>query len=417
MKQEAVKLLQLLDQFGEEGRLVGGCVRDEHLGLTPNDYDIAATPEPEQTAAIMRQAGYKVIPTGLDHGTISVLTPLGIIQVTTLRRDVSTDGRHAQVSFSRDFAVDAARRDFTINALYEDQHGKIYDFFGGLTHLREKKLVFVGDAAQRIREDYLRILRFFRFQARFGFEADPEALDAIVASKDGLVQLSRERVQHEIWGFLDCEKVSTGLVAMTELGVMPLILSRVNWVELNHLPALWDEHASIPSQRPEIRLALALLLSGIVTREGIADVCHSLRCSKRQRDYMSVLICGYGDFMASLDSWDKIGQLPDLFMHHLEPAWRLWLRCQVKVGPYHATNLARLREIEEHFGHIRRAKLPLATKELTSRFCLHGKDIGVILSQLTRSYRNGVWKTEEEAYRLVETEILPPVATSTMVDN
>jgi len=111
--------------------------------------------------------------------------------------------------------------------------------------------------------------------------------------------------------------------------------------------------------------------------------------------------------MAALDSWDKIGHLPNFFMRHLEPAWRLWLRRRVKVTPRHRSNLARLQEIEERFGHIRRAKLPLETKELTFRFHLHGKDTGVVLSQLTRSYRNGMWQTAEEAFRLVEKEILP----------
>jgi len=293
MKQEALKLLWLLEQHQEEGRLVGGCVRDEQLGLTPNDYDIAATPEPERTTTIMCQAGYKVIPTGIRHGTIGVLTPLGIIEVTTLRRDVSTDGRHAQVRFSRDFEEDATRRDFTINALYEDRHGHIYDFFGGLTHLREKRLVFVGDAAQRIQEDYLRILRCFRFQARFGLEVDPGALIAIGADKDGLTRLSWERVQHEIWSFLACETVSVGLAAMIELSVIPLILPQVNWAELNDLPALWDEHAGLSSLLPETRLGLALLMAGITAPAEIDEFCRSLRCSNRQRDQMITLICGY----------------------------------------------------------------------------------------------------------------------------
>lgn len=183
---------------GEETRLVGGCVRDALLGSAASDIDLATTLKPEAVMGHARRAGLKAVPTGIEHGTITVVTPHEALEVTTLREDVETDGRHAVVRFGGDFAQDAARRDFTINALSLGADGQLHDTVGGLDDLRAGRVRFIGEAATRIREDALRILRFFRFHARFAeAEPDAQALDACIAARDALDGLSRERVRNE----------------------------------------------------------------------------------------------------------------------------------------------------------------------------------------------------------------------------
>jgi len=182
----------------EETRLVGGCVRDALLGSAASDIDLATTLRPEAVMEYARRAGLTAVPTGIEHGTITVVTPQEPIEVTTLREDVETDGRHAVVRFGGDFAQDAARRDFTINALSLGADGALHDTVGGLDDLRARRVRFIGEAATRIREDALRILRFFRFHARFA-EAEPDgpALAACIAARDAIDGLSRERVRNE----------------------------------------------------------------------------------------------------------------------------------------------------------------------------------------------------------------------------
>ena len=160
---DALKVLRSLEAAGYAARLAGGCVRDRLLGITPADYDIATGAEPGVVLQHFRTEGRTTVPTGIDHGTITVVMPSGPIEVTTLRKDVATDGRHAQVAFGKSFSDDAQRRDFTINAMFEDADGRIYDEAGGQADLQAKVLRFVGEASIRIREDYLRILRLFRF--------------------------------------------------------------------------------------------------------------------------------------------------------------------------------------------------------------------------------------------------------------
>jgi poly(A) polymerase len=191
--------LKALDGEGEETRLVGGAVRDLVLGGPPGDFDLATTALPETTTARASAAGFAVIPTGIAHGTLTLIARGLPFEVTTLREDIETDGRHAKVRFGRDFRLDALRRDFTINSLSLDREGRVHDYCGGLDDLVARRVRFIGDARQRIREDFLRILRFFRFSARFGEGAlDAEGLAAAIAERDGLMGLSRERVRAEL---------------------------------------------------------------------------------------------------------------------------------------------------------------------------------------------------------------------------
>ena len=182
-----------------EARVVGGAVRDTLAGRTVAEIDLATPRTPDQVTEALQAAGIRAVPTGLDHGTVTAVADGRSFEITTLRRDVETDGRHAVVTFTDDWQADAARRDFTINAMSLTRAGEVFDYFGGVADLRAGVVRFVGDPATRIAEDYLRILRYFRFFARYGRDvADPRALAAIRAGVPGLPRLSVERVWSEL---------------------------------------------------------------------------------------------------------------------------------------------------------------------------------------------------------------------------
>lgn len=220
-------LRALFAELGDgNGRYVGGAVRDTLLGLQVKDIDVATPLHPAEVIARLDQAGIRNIPTGIEHGTVTALLAGGPVEITTLRHDVSTDGRRATVAFATDWREDAARRDFTINALYADPVTlAISDWFGGLDDLAARRVRFIGDARQRIREDHLRILRYFRFQARFGSEpADAEAEEACAELASTLKGLSRERIGMEMMNLLGLPQPAPTIARMAELGVLSQIL-------------------------------------------------------------------------------------------------------------------------------------------------------------------------------------------------
>lgn len=213
---------------GHQALFVGGCVRNALLDMPIGDIDIATDATPEQAMALAAHAGIKVIPTGIEHGTVTFIIRKRPHEVTTFRRDVQTDGRHAKVVFSSRIEDDAARRDFTMNALYARPDGTLVDPLGGLPDLRARHLRFVGDPAARIREDYLRILRFFRFHAWYGDPAngiDAEGLAACAAGIDGLAALSRERVGAEMRKLLAAPDPAPSVSSMAQSGVLPALLA------------------------------------------------------------------------------------------------------------------------------------------------------------------------------------------------
>jgi poly(A) polymerase len=207
-------------------RYVGGAVRDTLLGLEVRDIDLATTIEPRKVIRLLENTGIRVIPTGIDHGTVTAVLADGPVEITTLRHDVSTDGRRATVAFARDWQDDAARRDFTINALYADpDSGALFDYFGGLADLAARRVRFIGEARERICEDHLRILRYFRFQARFGTQpADIEAEQSCAELAGTLKALSRERIGMETMNLLALPDPAPTLARMAELGVLQEIL-------------------------------------------------------------------------------------------------------------------------------------------------------------------------------------------------
>lgn len=212
---------------GHQALFVGGCVRDALLGRDVGDIDIATDARPDRVIALAEAAGIRAIPTGIDHGTVTLVAEGLGHEVTTFRRDVDTDGRHATVRFSDDVAEDAARRDFTMNALYATPEGEVVDPLDGLPDLRARRLRFVGDPAARIAEDYLRILRFFRFHAWYGNPdegMDPDALAAIAEGAEGMARLSRERIGHEMRKLLAAPDPAPSVAVMRQTGVLAQVL-------------------------------------------------------------------------------------------------------------------------------------------------------------------------------------------------
>jgi poly(A) polymerase len=225
-------LLDVLDGQGEEARVVGGAVRNALLGLPAQEIDVATTALPQEVVHRVQMAGFKPVPTGIEHGTITVVVDKTPFEVTTLRQDVETYGRHAKVAFGRDWRADAERRDFTINAFSATRDGTVYDYVGGLADLAARRVRFIGDPKQRIEEDYLRILRFFRFHAAYGTSDHPdrEGLIACINCRAGLDQLSRERVRMELMKLMVAPHAVPTLIAMSDAGLTLRVLGGVSYL-------------------------------------------------------------------------------------------------------------------------------------------------------------------------------------------
>ncbi len=225
---EVARLLAALGCDGDEARVVGGAVRNALLRLAVDEIDVATTAVPEEVVRRVEGAGWKAIPTGIDHGTVTVVIDGKPFEVTTLRQDVETYGRKAKVAFGRDWRIDAERRDFTINALSVSAEGRIFDYVGGVADIAARRVRFIGEPATRIAEDYLRILRFFRFHAWYGKDhPDVAGLHACILARAGLETLSRERVRMELLKLLLAPRATPTLAVMAETGILGTVLGGV----------------------------------------------------------------------------------------------------------------------------------------------------------------------------------------------
>jgi poly(A) polymerase len=276
---------RLLAALGaDEGltRYVGGAVRDDLLRLPVSDVDLATRIPPDQVIRRLERAKIKAVPTGIDHGTVTAVSDGHPFEVTTLRRDVSTDGRRATVAFTDDWQEDAARRDFTINALSADPvTGELFDYFGGLTDLENRHIRFIGDPLQRIAEDHLRILRFFRFHARFDAgEPDAAAIEACTARANDLMALSRERIADELLKLLAVPDPSTTIAIMLKHAILKPVLPEIDAGKLEDLAELIaSEREAQVAQDPLRRLAALLPRDPDVAD----DVAARLRLSNKAR--------------------------------------------------------------------------------------------------------------------------------------
>ncbi|WP_119168565.1 CCA tRNA nucleotidyltransferase [Algihabitans albus] len=275
-------VLAALAAGGAEARFVGGCVRDALAGRPVRDIDIATPAGPERVTHLIEAAGLKAVPTGLAHGTITAVAAHHPFEITTLREDVETFGRHATVAFTDDWRADAARRDFTMNALSCTPEGAIFDYFGGLRDLRAGRVRFVGKATQRIAEDYLRLLRFFRFHAHYGRGApDPEGLAAAAAAAPELIRLSQERVRAELLRLLEAPDP----VPTLEIMILHRILAEELPEEGDTAPLA--RLLALEAAPPDALLRLAALVD--TDRKGADAIAARLRLSNAERTRLELL--------------------------------------------------------------------------------------------------------------------------------
>lgn len=224
------RIFALLDAHGEEARVVGGAVRNALMGLPPGDLDLATTATPDEVMRRARDAGIKCVPTGFDHGTVTLVVDGHPFEITTLREDVETFGRKARVRFGRSWEHDAQRRDFTVNALSVSSDDSVHDYTGGLADIAARRVRFIGDAGRRIAEDYLRILRFFRFHAAYGHgDPDEDGLRACIRGRDGLAQLSAERIRAEMLKLLLAPGALAATQSMADTGLLLRLFGGVSY--------------------------------------------------------------------------------------------------------------------------------------------------------------------------------------------
>ena len=279
------KLLEALDGNGEETRVVGGAVRNALLGRSVDEVDLATTATPDVVSERAARAGFKPVPTGIEHGTVTVVVDGAPFEVTTLREDVETHGRRATVRFGRDFAADARRRDFTINALSATRDARVHDYVGGFADLAARRVRFIGDPWARIREDYLRILRFFRFSAEYADgPLDGEGLRAVIGERAGLAILSRERIRAEVLKLLASRRAVEIVGVLSDTGLLARFIGGVG--EIGRLARVAD-HERREGRAPDPVLRLAAL--AVATPEDAERLRERLRLSNDEHDRLAAI--------------------------------------------------------------------------------------------------------------------------------
>lgn len=350
-----------------KARLVGGVVRDLLMRRPVADIDLATPEPPEVVLASLKQAGIKAVPTGLAHGTVTAVLEAAPYEITTLRRDVETDGRHAVVAWTSDWQEDAARRDFTINAMSRGRDGVLHDYFGGRADLEQGRVRFVGDAATRIQEDALRILRFFRFQARYGTgQPDPEAMQAIARHADLLRGLSVERIWSELKRILTGPAVSSVVELMAQSGVLAVLFPE-GVAQARLARAL---EAGVPA---DAVLRLALLVQG--DRPALA---RRLKLSGAERAFLVDLS---GEPVPEPAMTDADLRRLLVQTSHQVLLGRTWLRQAGQDGG--ADGSARgWKAIRARLVALKPPVFPLAGRDVLAAGSLPGAQVGVVLNQV-----------------------------------
>lgn len=380
------RLLEALCEGGEEARVAGGAVRNTLLGEAVSDIDIATTTTPDETARRAEAAGFKAVPTGAEHGTITVVAGGRPFEVTTLRADIETDGRRAKVVFGRDWKKDAERRDFTINALFADAGGNVIDLVGGVADIESRTLRFIGDAEMRIREDYLRILRFFRFFAWYGTgRPDAEGLKACARLKDGLDRLSAERVWAELKKLLGAPDPSRALLWMRQSGVLGKVLPESEKWGIDAIHGLVKTGVDL-GWAPDALLRLEALLPPDADR--MAGLAERLRMSKAEAErlvtWASTPRVGPSSSESALAMMlyrgDKQGFLDRL---RLDFAGARWRALQDDKALIEAGGFSRLLG---YAGKWEKPKFPLKGGDLLALGVQSGPALGTMLAELEREW-------------------------------
>ncbi len=403
---DAISAIEVLEAAGFEAKMAGGCVRDRLLGKEPRDFDVATNAQPDQVCKIFSAAGKKVVPTGFDHGTVTLVMPSGPVEITTLRIDLETFGRHAKVALGTSFKEDAARRDFTINAMFEDKSGNVTDFFSGQKDLADKILRFVGVPETRIQEDYLRIMRLFRFWARFDFAPAPGTLAAVTACRDGLRQISQERITSELQQILVSPIVGKIFAALNDCGILTIIFPEFEQKEVLVDEKAWKPLQNIvnPADRVVAALTLFIATNGVDSSERIKDLVSRLRLSKNDMkkilflsEAMSTLPSAGGTQAEAMefldqadDAFSQKSAWPQVIEHYLNA---LSVQRQLNLD----VQTKRVSSVEREKSHLRFAELPITTPEMIKIVGLQpGPEVGVVLLALRSAYRNEEWFSRPE---------------------
>lgn len=360
---ETLKVMSALNNNGCEARFVGGCVRDALVNRKSFDVDIAVNLEPAEVLVKLNERGIKSIPTGIDHGTITAVVNGIPFQITSLRKDVETFGRSAKVEFTDNWEEDAKRRDFTINAIYADMEGNLFDYFGGIEDLRLGRIRFVGNAEERVREDYLRILRFFRFYAFFGKgNADREALSACENCAENLKNISAERIGNEILKTLEAENIAAVWQMMNETGVLKVVLPEASNIDgLNKLVS-WEKFFE---NKNSVARRMAVLLE-----EGVGNIEFKLRLSKNL--YKEILLMRED---LKIEGEKEIKRL--VYKYGNDICRSLVLVSAARNGE--GENLKSLYEVATNF---RAPRFPVTGNDVMEAGFSEGKEVGQVLSDV-----------------------------------
>lgn len=374
---------------GHEARAVGGAVRNALMGEAVGDVDLATPARPEAVMEAARSAGLQCIPTGIEHGTVTVISGEVAYEVTTLRRDVETYGRHAKVEFSTDWTADARRRDFTINALYCGADGTVFDPIGGYVDLTQRRIVFIGDPRERIREDYLRILRFFRVYAQYG-RGGPErsALDACTSERHGLANVAAERIRVELLKLLEAPRAMDALSAMHDFGLLSPLLGAAPRLGLCRRVVERQAQFAMPAD-PLLRLSVL----AAAVEEDIARLAAVLRLSNAERDSLLV----FDKRATAVLRLDDRSARRSLYRSGSPERWRrLVLAATAAVPQIDAQNVRRLLDLPERLGL---PQFPLRGADAVALGIPPGPRVGALLRELEAWWVEGDFAADEAALR------------------
>ncbi|KQV64527.1 CCA tRNA nucleotidyltransferase [Rhizobium sp. Root1220] len=391
------RVFSLLNADGGEGRVVGGAVRNGIMGLPVSDIDVATTLTPDAVIERAAAAGIKAIPTGVEHGTVTLVVDGKPFEVTTLRTDVETDGRRAKVAFSTDWQTDAERRDLTINALYLDSAGDVIDLIGGLADIEKRNIRFIGDASTRIAEDYLRILRFFRFFAYYGSgRPDADGLRACAAAKSKLGTLSAERVWSELRKLLSAGDPGRALLWMRQVTVLAEILPETEKWGIDAIPALIATEKAL-GWKPDPLLRLAAIVPPDAAR--LEKMAARLKLSNAEAAY--------------LKSWANAAPVNDelssaaferlLYRNGADGiATRLKLALALARGKAEGdmsemARSGRLGKLLDHAAQWTKPQLPISGSDVVAAGIPAGRRVGEILAALEDQWVEGNFRSDRAA--------------------
>lgn len=387
---ELKKLAKALLKDGDELRLVGGCVRNFLMKRPISDFDLACKFKPEKVTKILEQNKIKVIPTGIEHGTVTAIIDKIPFEITTLRKDIQTFGRHAKVEFTTDYKKDAERRDFTMNALYLDFNGNVYDYFDGLTDIKKGIVKFINNPADRIREDYLRILRFFRFYCFYGFFLDNDALAACIKFKKKLNSLSGERIHNEMFKILNAPYPVKALKLMQNNAILQEITNGAKFDFLNLL--------LFSSIKTEINcdfnniFTLALLLLSLKNPVDTLDFLRkSWKLSNKEYKETAFLLKN----KISKFTKDEVKKL--LFNHESkDEISNLFVLNFILKKNIDKNSLKELNSILKFIRNYKIPQLPITGSDLLNNGFTKGKNIGALLDKARKLFIKSEYKASKK---------------------